>query len=78
MRFVLAFAIALAAAGCGGDHCGVTSDTFGNDLAIPSGCHSTINEGETCDPACHYLGDHCSCSAAHVWTCEHPDMLMQD
>jgi hypothetical protein len=79
MRFVVAFVIVLATAfttaGCGGDHCGITTPVTGPDLAIlvPPGCHDTIDEGEACDIACHYIGDHCACNA-HIWTCEHPDM----
>jgi hypothetical protein len=78
MRFVVAFAIAIATAGCGGGDCGFTTPITGPDLAVPgAGCHTTIDEGEPCDPACPYIGDHCGCNA-HIWTCQHPDMATHD
>ena len=76
---IFAFVIAIAiAAGCGSP----STDPNPNaaDLSMPdlSGCPPTINEGETCSSSCPYLGDHCHCSTAHVWTCERPDMTAHD
>ncbi|MGZ3441726.1 MAG: hypothetical protein ACXVDD_19535 [Polyangia bacterium] len=77
MRLLVAFVIAVAAVGCGGSS---SPDAIGPDMAsiLPADCHSTISEGEACDPACHYLGDFCGCPASHVWTCHRPDMTMTD
>ena len=77
MRFIVAFVIALATAGCGVG-CGDTTSDTSPDLAMPGDCHTTINEGDSCDPACHYFANHCSCSTSRVWVCQHPDMTMHD
>jgi hypothetical protein len=77
MRFVVAFVIAIAAAGCCGDD--TTIPVSMPDLSMPTtDCPTAINEGQTCRPECHYLGDFCSCSASHVWTCHRPDMATHD
>lgn len=72
MRFVVAFVIAIAAAGCCGDDTSSPDSTI--DLSMPADCPTTIDEGQTCKPECLYLGDFCSCSASQVWTCRRPDM----
>jgi hypothetical protein len=76
MRFVVALVIAIAAAGCCGDDTSSPGSTI--DLSMPADCPTTIDEGQTCRPECHYLGYPCGCSASNVWTCPHRDMTTTD
>jgi hypothetical protein len=78
MRFVvLALALAFAAAGCGGDHCGVSADPPDMSAHVPAACPAGAEQASTAkcsygvDKVCRSsFGYDCHCLCTGYWECD--------